>query len=405
MSNTVTPITNVSQFSSAERTKWETALIKKAAGRLVAEKFANTKVLGRGEAGTVRMNRLLRVAKKTTADTEGTIYGYTDGKALQTNYIDITPSTYGDSFTFSRENRIDTFIMDEDNQNEIANQMARSQEYLVQKMIATGCMRHRIDKDGTYQKSGTVTTASSAGTALYGAGTLTEADDFWNGGYATITNPEGPGYDETSAVTDFATSGDVATVSFTNGLTTSSKYRIVVGTGLAASDKITTSGILDVAALHRLLETENFDGGILRCFLHAAQERDIWDDTAWANTAYYDDSGRYANYKLIRWGGNEYMVGSETYREDVDGTENQASGVVYVAPIFGKNAYSVCSWNPNGSGTFGMEFIYKDQADSMDLRNSFKAISWLTRWGGVVNRATSVIGLMTGATDLNLLTI
>lgn len=401
MSSALTNITTTTHYSSAKRVKWETQLIQKAEARLLAEKFATTKVMGKGEAGTYRLNRLLRIAKKTTQDSESTLYTASDAKKLQTNYIDVTPMEFGDSFGFTDDVGIEAFITDDDNQNEIADQFARSMEYQVQKILATQGMRHRIDSDGTYQVSGTVTTANTAGTSLIST-SLTQADDAWNGGYATITNPDGPGYDETSAITDFVASSDTATVAFTNGLTTDSKYRITVGTGLAASDVMTTDGLLDVRLLHSMLRTELFDGGTLNGFIHASQERDLWDDTIWQNSAIYDDSGRFKNYQLVRWAGMNLYVGDELYREDVDGTENQSTGVVHIAPIFGKKAYSVIRWGM-GMGSFGVQWLYKDQPDSGDLRNKAKFISWKSKFAARVMRATSVVNLMTGATSPNLL--
>lgn len=401
MSTAITNITRTTEYSSAKRIKWETQLLEKAAGKLVIDKFATNKVMGKSEAGTYRLNKLLRVAKKTTQDSESTLYGYADAKKLQTNYIDVTPMKFGDSFGFTDDVSIEAFITDSDNQNEIANQFARSMEYQGMKVLATQGLRHRIDKDGTYQVSGTAD-SGSATTLVDNA--LSQADDFWNGGYATITNPEGPGYDETSAISDFVNSSTTASVSFTNAITSASKYRLTVGTGLAATDVITTSGLLDVRHLHSLLETETFDGNTLNGFIHADQERDLWSDTIWADTAKYDDSGRYANYQLVRWAGMNFHIGSEIYREDVDGTENQSTGVVYVAPIFGKKAYSFIRWGM-GMGSFGVEWLYKDQPDSVDLRNSAKYISWKAKFAAKVMRATSVVNLMTGATASNLLTM
>ena len=262
-------------------------------------------------------------------------------------------------------------------------------------------MRHRIDKDATYQKAATVTTANSAGTSLIST-SLDEIDDFWNGGYATVTSADGGGYDETAAVTDFATTGDTATVAFTNGLTTASDFRITVGTGVVATDKLTLTGILDVAALHRKLRTKKFKGGIFRAFFDAAQERDLWDDTTFLNSAIYDNSDRFQNYRVGRWMDLEFYVSSEIYREDVDGTENQATGVCYVAPIFGAKSYSIVKWGM-GEGDFGVEWDYVDKADSGNLRRGAKWISWNSHWAGKVMRATSVIGLMTGATDQKLI--
>lgn len=388
--------TTTTTFSSAKKIKWETELLKKAAGKLIAERFATTKVVGVGEAGTIRFNKLLRLAKKTTQDTEGYAYGLADAKYLTTNYIDVTPTKWGESFAFTDDVSIEAFITDADNQGEIANQVARSMEYQLQKTIATGGVRHRIDKDATYQVYGTCDSGSSAIALKDNA--LTQSDDAWNGGYATIINPEGPAYDETSAVSDFVASTDVAVVAFTNALTTASKYRMTVGTGIAATDVMTTTAIMDVRYLHRKYETMPFDSGTIRAFIDADQERDLMVDSTWSNSAIYDDSGRFGEYQMVRWLGTEFFIGSELYREDVDGTENQASGVVHVAPFFGAKAYSTWRWGM-GSGAFGVKFEYKDGPDSGDLRNNFKVISWKSKHASKVMRATSVINLMTGVTD------
>ena len=269
-------------------------------------------------------------------------------------------------------------------------------------MLSTQGMRHRIDNDASYQVAGTVTSASS--TTVADATDRTELDDYWNGGYITITNPEGPGYDECHPVTDFANTGGVLTTSFTNTPTTDSKYRLTVGTGLAATDVLTTTGLLTASAYHEALETEKFDGQIYRAFISPAQHADLWADATFKNSAIYDNSGRFKTLRVGRWFDMEFLVSSEMYREDENGTENQATGVVYVSPIIGKHAYSIFNFaNPGGSGKFGVSFIVVDKADSQNLRNSANYISWKGFWAGGVKRATSVINLMTGATDMGLL--
>ncbi len=389
-------------FSSAIRTKWENKLLKVAEGYLVADRFAVSKVMGRGAGGTLQINRMLRPAKVTSATAEGSLITYSDASALTTNYITTVPAFWGDSFGIT--DKVDTvsFIMDEQNRKTIGNQMARSLDYQVIKTMSTGGLRHRIDKDSSYQTSGTVDSATSTTTTDDALDTLSSTtDDYFNGGRMTITNAEGPGYDETSLVTDFTGSGGVCTTSFTNTPTSSSKYRLTVGTGIVATDKLTTTGVLDVAALHEKLETEVFDGGLFRCFLHAAQHRDMWDDTLWKDSAVNDDSARFGNYRLVRWLDTEFLISSELYREDVDGTENQATGVVYVSPFFGANSYHVVRWG-QGQGDFGVEFIHVNDPDSGNLRKSGRWISWKAQFGSTVLRATSMIGLMTGATSLNL---
>ena len=173
--------------------------------------------------------------------------------------------------------------------------------------------------------------------------------------------------------------------------------------GLVAGDKLTSTGLLYVAALHEKLETEKFKGGLLRGFLDAAQKRDLWTDTTFLNSAIYDASERFHNYSIIRWWDMELLVGSETFREDADGTEDQAAGAVYVTPIFGKESYAVYSFaNPGGSGKFSVSWDVVEKADSGNLRRSAKFLSWKSMWAGGVTRATSVINLLTGATDLGI---
>jgi len=388
--------------ASTIRTKWETDLLKIAEGRLGISKFATNKVMGRGEGGTLRLSRFLRPAKVTSATSMGQLTTYEDAKAFTTNYIDLTPQKWGESFAIDDQVTLESFLSDDQYKEMVANHMARSLEYQASKLIAGNVLRHRIDADGTYQVSGTV---DSGSTTTIVDDALTQNDDHWNGGRVCIYNPEGPGYDQAALVSDFAASSDTVTHGgFTTTPTTSSNYRMTVGTGLAATDVLTTSGLLIVAAMHRKLETEKYPGSLLRGVLDAEQEADIWSDTEFKQTAIYDDSGRFKNYRLIRWLDMEFMIGSETYREDADGTENQKAGVVHIAPIFGERSFSLVRWGM-GQGDFGVKFIFVNAPDSMNLRggeHGAKWVSWDSYWAGGVLRATSIIGLMTGATSINL---
>jgi len=386
--------TTTTHLTSAKRTLWETKLLKKALEYLVAPKFATTRVLGPGEAGTLRLNKILRAARQTTQDTEGYAYGIADAKHFVTNYIDVTPEKWGDSFVWTDDTEMEVFIKQPDKMEEVADQMARSLEHRFQQLIATQCMRYRIDGDTDYLKTGTVDSATSS--------TVTDAEfaaaDF-TGGYITVTNAEGPGYDESRNVTAHNTGTNVATVAFTNLLTTASKIWSCVGTGIVGTDVMSTDALLAVAYLHRKLGTDVFPNGTLNGFMHAEQEYDLWkNDTLWKDTAKYVEASRYRNYKLVRWLGNEFLIGSELHREDVDGTSNDA-GVVYVAPIFGQKAYSVVHWGLKMGSFKGypVKFVYKEGPDSADLRDNFRGISWKSKVVLYVQRGTSVIGLMTGA--------
>ena len=190
--------------------KWQNDMLKTAAGYLVFDKWANTSVETEPTGNKVRINRVLRPAKQTTVSTAGTLITASDANNLLTNYIDLTMETWGDSFGINEDVAIQSLLQDPKVRDAVSNQMARSLDYQVGKRMSTQGFRYRNDGDTTYFKNGPVDTSGTTLTKL-SASELSEADDFWNGGYVTITNPGGPGYDQTAKVSDFATSGDLLT--------------------------------------------------------------------------------------------------------------------------------------------------------------------------------------------------
>ena len=389
--------TTTTNLTTAEREVWETKVLAIADGMLVADKFANTKILGKGAGGTWTVNRILRVAKQTTEGTFGTRIAGSAAKNLVSNKMQIQPELWQDSFGFDDDVDIKIFFTKADYDKTIGQHMANSLDYQLQKTLSTQCLRHRIDKDGTYQKK---FTADSATATTIVEADFTEADDFWNGGFITVTNPDGPAYDETQQVTDFVAATDTLTTNaWANTLTTDSDARIAVGTGIVATDVLTSAALLDVAGLHRKLETEKFPGGVLHGFIDAAQEADLWTDTSFVDNSAYDASQRFANYRLVRWLDMELLISSNVYREDVVGVESDGAGVVYVAPVFGANSYCLIKWGTPGSGIYGVQFLYVFEPDSENLTANERYVSWKTSIGKGVLRSTSVIGLMTGATD------
>ncbi len=395
--------TTVTNVAGSIPIKWRMEMLKTADGYLVADKFANTEVESEPTGNTVRINRVLRPAKQTTASTAGTLITASDATNLLTNYIDLTPEIWGESFGFNEDVSLQSILSSKHIRESVSNHMARSLDYQIMKKMSTQGFRYRNDGDTTYYSNGAVHAGGSTTTTQISE--LTEADDFWNGGFLTITNPAGPAYDQTVKVSDFATSGDLLThAAFTTIATTASRGSVTVGTGIVATDKLVVGNLIKMAAFHEKFQTEKFDGGTIRSFISPDQKADLWTDTGFTDSATYDDSGRFRNYTIVRWMGIEFMISSETYREDVDGTENQATGIVYVAPFFGKNSYSVIRFGNKGAGSkFGVEFIPVEEADSGNLRKSAKYLSWKGNFAAKVTRATSCIGLMTGATDQGII--
>ena len=393
--------TSATTYASTIRTKHLRELVEVAQGMHVASKFASKAKAERGAGDTVRWNKILRAARATTASTQGTLIVPANAQALTSNYKEASLENWGSSFAFDDD--ITSYISKPENQKVIAQQMNNTLDYQIMKKICVGCFRHRIDKDSTYIASGAATAASTT-TSLVGDANMVTTSDDKNGGFVTITNPEGPGYDECSKITDCTTTtADTAAVTFTQKPTAASRYHLTVGTGVVATDVMTTTALMDASGRHELFQTEKFKGGLYRMFINPGQHRDLWDDTTFINSAIYDDSDRLENYRVGRWFDIEFLITSNAYREDVSGDEDLGDGVCIVAPVFGANAYNIVSFaNPGGSGDFAVNWHIVDTPDSQNLRLSARYISWKGQWAGAVTRATSIIGLMGGETDMGI---
>ena len=389
--------TTQSTLSSAIQTKFERRLKEKAKGRGVLEKFAKIRTVAKGEGKTVRLNQILRLDKVTSAHTEGATIS--SPKAFTSDYREATVTQYADAVEFSDLAKLNSIVSDDDFMSEVADQVVRSREYYLHKLLAQGGLRHRVDNDSTYEVNGT---ADSGTTTTLVDDALTQADNFFgtdtsNFGFVTIVNPGAPNYDMTSKVTDFVASSDTATVSFPQAISSSCKYHMVIPTGIVSTDKLTIAAITRVAGLLELLQAKKFNGGIFRAVIHPGQHADLYSDTTYQNIMIYDKSEAIGDYTLFRLLNFEHLVSDEIYREDEDGSENQSTGVSHVAQYFGADAYSFIKWGADGD-TFGVNTFIINQPDSGNLVNSKSWFSWKCSFAGLVDRATNIVGLMTGAT-------
>jgi len=121
--------TSSTTYSSTIQTIWQRKILNKAKGMLYWDKFADTASIGKGSGNTIRINRLLRIPKATEAATSGTLITPSSAKALTSNYMDLTMQNWGDSFAFNEDVDVLSFISRKENQDEIANQMARTLGY------------------------------------------------------------------------------------------------------------------------------------------------------------------------------------------------------------------------------------------------------------------------------------
>jgi hypothetical protein len=390
-------------LASAIKTKYEKEMLPLIRGQEAFSKFASKSKMTKMDGDTVRWNKVRRLAKQTTFNlTDGQVTNASP-KALNTDYLEATVGVVGDSLEGTKGVKLTAILKDDTYMDAVVDQILRTKEYLGQKQIAQYCLRHRVDNDSTYEVSGTCD-SGTVSTLVDDA--LTQADDFWgtdasNPGFVCGTGPEGVNYDIASLVTDFVASSDTATVDFKQACGSTMKYHMVIGTGIVAGDKMTSTAISRVAGKHQLLMTKKFKGNTLYGFMHPAQLADMYTDATFVDIMKYSKPGLFANYETYRVFGVEFIILNELYREDDDGSENESTGVVYVSPIFGKDAYNVSKWT-NGKDGFGIEV---DVITKPDSGNPW-GLKWWINWHGyaavATQRATSIIGLMAGATDMGL---
>jgi N4-gp56 family major capsid protein len=396
-------VTTSTTLTSAIQTKFKRDVIDKITGQTILSKFAVTEGMEKGQGGTVRWPRVRRLAKQTTFNLDETSLTVTP-KAITTDMVEDSIKFVGDSVEIYRAAEWNAILKSEQYKNEVADQAARTLEYLCHKYICPYGIHHRVDNDATYEVNCTVTTATS--TTEFRSTDLTQIDDFWGAsaaahGYAAGTNPEAANYDASALITDFATTNDIATTTaFPQNNDTSTKLHVVRGTGIVATDVLTYTAVARVAGYHEAMDTEKFPGGVYRGIISPAHHADLYTDTTFTTIMKYVEGMKdFGKYVVFRIAGTEFVVEREMYREDADGTENTA-GVVYNIPIFGAKAFAISKWE-GGTGDFGLKFHFVggiDDPDSANYWGKARWINWDASCSVKVLRATSVITLLCGAT-------
>lgn len=394
-------VTTISDQESAVQTEFKLKLLDKIKGKDGFTKFASSGKMERGKGDTVRWNKILRPARITTYNLVETSVSITE-KEFVTNMQEASIGYMGDAFKLTKAVKLVSIVKDESYSDEVADQIIRSREYVGLTEISRYGLQHRVDFDTTYEKDVTVTTATS--TTAWASTSLTEADNFWGEsttkvGYCCATNPEAANYDNSSLNTDFATSGDVVTtLAFPQNNTTSTRMHIVRGTGIVATDVMTTAALLRVAGIGEHMQWKPFTGGIYRGFIDPAQHNDLYKDSVFTTIMQaVEGLKELGRYRVFRVYGIELMVIPDVFREDADGTENASTGAIHNAPIFGKDSYNITRWS-DGEGEFGINTGFITKPDSGNLFGYVNWITWNTMSAVKTLRATNICVLKTGAT-------
>ncbi|MFZ5559713.1 MAG: hypothetical protein ACOZAL_02890 [Patescibacteria group bacterium] len=341
---------------------------------------------------TIKFIKRLRLPRDTT---ELSASEQPVAKALHTMDITATAKEYGNRITIERIPDLTMLNMrfTDAAAEELANLMARQADYLITTKLAKNAFRVRADFDPTYQKQVTTTSDGGSGGTTFISTALTQADDFWNGGYATVMNVDNAYLSresiyETRPITDFANITGTVTVSpaFNSIIKSGCVMWLCVGTALVASDALTTDVFARAVARLALNKAKQFSGkagenlppkkkagAYWRVLLDAHTTYSFMIDTTFVNMGIYQLAQNLIDGTGVKWQGCNLHGRTQPWREDVDGTENESAGAVHLVHFCGEGSIGISDVISEGAKPpFGAKVNYltaKDLGQSVE-RNS-----------------------------------
>jgi hypothetical protein len=269
----------------------------------------------------------------------------------------------------------------------VANNIIESMEYHNRTFIDPYLVHVRADWDRTspFQGEYAATSAGSTTTIVstYMDDASGHANDYWGGnstyGYIMPITLTDPNYGQGRIVSDFATSGDLLTVSSAWTTATADTQRFIncIGTSLTTGDKMTMATIAKVNAVFDHLHIKKQfkwptgKGFGFRGFLSGFDYYDVTQDTNYLayNVASSKAPG-FMQYRVDTLYNNDIFVTDVDYRESVGGVVSE-TGAVYNSTFLGKGAgYRVALVKPTVKVVM--------EPDSSNLLGYKTWISWTT---------------------------
>jgi len=302
-----------------------------------------------GTGTTVYWTRYLPLAKRTTTLTETTTGGITAGKAISDMRVSAAVEYYGDWVEIGH--KIEIAYIDQGVKGAvdlIGRQMGESVDYIVMDVIHGGdyaINRIRADNDATYTKD-LVDDGGGSTTEIHDADGLNQTDDVYVGAFAICTDESSKAYGEVREITDStSTGGEVLVGTAFSATMASMKYRVVASDGLAAAgDNFGSTPVRYGVRELKRRKALKFADGNFGAILPIDNEFDFMGDTTWVHVAEYQDKTPIMEGEIGRWMGVRFNTPSTEgdWREAAAtmGTID-ATGAVYCAPFFGKEAIGV----------------------------------------------------------------
>lgn len=233
------------------------------------------------------------------------------------------------------------------------------EEILATELFQNGSIPVRVDdlvNDTTYTMESTAHITGSTASIIYDTA-LDQTTDVWGGGHMAVLATATKNYRHGSMISGFVSATDLLTMTTAapHSYTENSTYRMVVGTGITASNILTGTSIAYGVMKARENKFYTFPGGWLRSTLAAQTEHDLQKDPVWRNMSIYQDKSMVEKGILKHLWGVEFYRATMPYREDIDGTKNMTAGVVFCTPIMGLHALG----NVSLGGMRGHKILFK----------------------------------------------
>lgn len=333
-------VTTSSDLSPKVQAAYDKRFLLIATPRLALYQLGQKKKLEQGKGKTVIFTRYAPLAKRKTALTETANGGVTEGKKLQTQEISCSVEEYGDYVEVSH---IASLTSIDPNVKEkislVSQQASETIESLISDVVGVGFLRRRADADTDYQKDVAATDDGTTTTIICSG--LGAVNDVWNGGFVTFTDPTDPNYGITVKVTDYVGATTTLTVdALPNIVESGSKFRIVVGTGLASADVLSSAVIRLAKRDLKRMKCLPMEDGKYVGVLDPDVEYDFMSDTDWKAVATYQNAKALYAGEIGEWHGIRFVEATESYRESVAGVASE-TGAVHVIPILGREAFGV----------------------------------------------------------------
>lgn len=287
----------------------------------------------------------------------------------------------------------------------VAANIIESMELHNRKFIDPYLVHVRGDWDTSSPFQIEVAATSAGSTTTMVSTTLSQADDYWGGnstyGYIMPITLTDPNYGQGRITSDFATTGDILTVSAAWQKATASAQRFIlsIGTDLTTGDKLSLATIAKVKALFDHLHIKNqfkwptANGYGMRAFLSAYDHYDVTQDSNYVSfNVNNSKSPGFMQYRVDNIYNNDIFVTDVDYRESTAGVYS-ATGDVYSSTFLGKGAgYRVPLNKP--------KIVVVSKPDSGNIAGYKTWITWTTDYACAPVVGTAGIVVLTVPTGL-----